>query len=105
MALYRRCHRVVLTATPADEIPVDAAGQNAIRGAMLSPFPRPGRSGQQQPRKAHHPVAITCLQWDCDGALDDEDREWMLQTLAAQDPLGVVLIPWERASLMKSTTP
>lgn len=59
---------------------------------MASAVPRPSSPGQSL-REIHHPVPITCLQWDCDGALNDEDRDWMLQTLAAQDPLGVVLIP------------
>lgn len=63
---------------------------------MASALSRPG-SPWQPHRETHQSVAITCLQWDCDGALNDEDREWMLQKLAAQDPLGIVLLPWLQA--------
>ena len=40
-------------------------------------------------------MAITCLQWDCDGALMDQDFEWLLHNLAAVDPSGVILVPWD----------
>ena len=49
----------------------------------------------KRPREANHPVAITCLQWDCDGALMDQDFEWLLHNLAAVDPSGVILVPWD----------
>lgn len=37
---------------------------------------------------------LTCLQWDRDGVLNQQDRDWVLRELAAKDPLGVILIPW-----------
>jgi hypothetical protein len=58
---------------------------------MTSAFPRPSSPGQQ-PKEVHHPMAISCLQWDCDGALNDQDREWMLQALAAQDAASLARI-------------
>lgn len=42
-------------------------------------------------RKGCHPVVLTCLQWDGDGALQDEDRESMLESLASGDALGTAL--------------
>ncbi|KEF42453.1 MAG: hypothetical protein ER33_06250 [Cyanobium sp. CACIAM 14] len=62
---------------------------------MASAVPGPA-SPRQQPRETRQPVAITCLQWPCDGSLNGEDREWMLQKLSSQEPLGVMLVHWER---------
>lgn len=46
----------------------------------------------RHPREAHLPVTITCLQWDSDGALKDQDRERILQNFAAIDPYGGILM-------------
>jgi len=62
-------------------------------GDMASPSGT-GRPINSRLRKAPHSIGITCLQWDSDGALHQQDREWMLLELAAKDPLGVILIPW-----------
>ena len=45
----------------------------------------------RRPREVNLPVTITCLQWDNDGALKDQDREWILQNLAAIDAHGGIL--------------
>jgi hypothetical protein len=50
-------------------------------------------------RETSPAIGITCLHWDSDGALNQQDREWMLQELAAKDPLGVILIPWNHQDL------
>lgn len=63
---------------------------------MTSGFPTPGPASQQPIQEIHLPVAVTCLQWDCDGALNDEDREWMLQKLSSQQSIGAVFAPWLR---------
>lgn len=57
---------------------------------MASAFPKPGSRSKQQIREAQYPLAITCLQWDGDGALHDDDRDWMLQKLASQAHLASV---------------
>lgn len=60
-------------------------------------MPYPSGTGSQVSNvlgTAPQAIAITCLQWDSDGTLNQQDREWMLLELAAKDPLGVILIPW-----------
>lgn len=57
-------------------------------------FHQPGRMNHQTIKGSRLPVTITCLQWDCDGALNDEDREWMLQKLSSQESIGSRLTPW-----------
>jgi hypothetical protein len=61
--------------------------------AMTPAFPNPLPRGSSPHRAASHPVSITCLQWDCDGALNDPSREWLLQNLAAHDRFAVELMP------------
>jgi hypothetical protein len=61
--------------------------------AMTPAFPNPLQQGSIPHRAASHLVSITCLQWDCDGALNDPSREWLLQNLAAHDRVAVELIP------------
>jgi hypothetical protein len=63
---------------------------------MAPAFPDRGRPASKHPREPNHPVAITCLQWDSDGALEEQDRMGILSNLAATDPFGVILIPWQR---------
>jgi hypothetical protein len=63
-------------------------------GTMSSPFLRPANVNQQRLGQARHPVTITCLQWDCDGALNDEEREWMLQKLSSQESVSALVTPW-----------
>jgi hypothetical protein len=63
--------------------------------AMAPAFPEDVSPSNKRLKETNHLVAITCLQWDCDGALNDWDREWMLRNLAAVDPCGVILVPFE----------
>ncbi len=59
--------------------------------AMASSCPWPGRLRQQHLRDGRHLVMVTCLHWDRDGALHEEDRQSMLQKLAAHEAAGVAL--------------
>jgi hypothetical protein len=52
---------------------------------MSSAFPRPTTQDQCFREVYHQTPWLTSLQWDCDGALNDWDREWLLQQLAAAD--------------------
>lgn len=63
---------------------------------MASAVPKPGSPIKQQLRETRHPLAITCLQWDGDGALHEDDQDWMLQKLASQDRLSIVRVAWEQ---------
>ncbi|MCS5693750.1 hypothetical protein NZK33_17465 [Cyanobium sp. FGCU-6] len=68
--------------------------------ASWTPWPTgPNTGSTQGSRKgccmdAPDATIITCLQWDRDGVLNQQDRDWVLRELAAKDPLGVILIPW-----------
>lgn len=49
---------------------------------MASAYPAPGIWGKPPPIKvSRHPVALTCLQWDGDGGLKEEDRQSLLEVL------------------------
>jgi hypothetical protein len=63
--------------------------------AMAPAFPEGVSPSSQRLGEASHPIPITCLQWDCDGALMDQDGEWLLRNLAAVYPFGVILVPFE----------
>ena len=63
---------------------------------MAPAFPKSGSPSPNRPRGASHPVAITCLQWDSDGALNDHDHQLLLQILAASDPFGGILLPGDQ---------
>ena len=59
---------------------------------MAPAFLESARPIHRYPRETNLPVTITCLQWDCDGALKDQDRELILQNFAAIDPYGGILM-------------
>jgi hypothetical protein len=61
---------------------------------MASRHPGTARSINSSIRNAPDSIIISCLQWDSDGALNQQDRDWVLRELDAKDPLGVILIPW-----------
>jgi hypothetical protein len=66
-------------------------GFEAPHGSTMAPvFPEGFRSSSKGIGEPIHPVVITCLQWDCDGALNDWDRQWMLQKLTAAESRGLV---------------
>lgn len=52
---------------------------------MASAYPAPGIWGKPPIKVSRHPVALTCLQWDGDGALKEEDRQSLLESLASND--------------------
>ena len=52
---------------------------------MASAFPAPGIWGKPPIKVSRNPVALTCLQWDRDGALKEEDRQSLLGILASND--------------------
>ena len=59
---------------------------------MAPAFLEGARPIHRGPREVNLPVTITCLQWDNDGALKDQDRQWILQNFAAIDPYGRILM-------------
>lgn len=63
--------------------------------AFWNPWPAGSTKGSGKGccRNAPDATIITCLEWDRDGALNQQDRDWVLRELAAKDPLGVILIP------------
>jgi hypothetical protein len=71
--------------------------------ALWNPWPAGSNTGSKKGsnkgsrkgccKDAPDATIITCLEWDRDGALNQQDRDWILRELAAKDPLGVILIP------------
>ncbi len=85
-----RRHGDVAEATQASMI-FGQAERKSLHGLTMAPvFPEGFRSSSKGLGEPSHPVVITCLQWDCDGALNDWDRQWMLQKLAAAESRGLV---------------